>query len=83
MKKEIKTKDQLIMNLKERLVTLENKVNDIQKEERRDKSQQRIKEAIFSLEQKLEHFNFDRESINTKLDQMKFLSSMQSSSRYS
>jgi hypothetical protein len=57
-------KDLLIQNLKERLVTLEDKVNGIQREETRDKSQQRIKDAIFNLEKKLEQFNKEREENN-------------------
>jgi len=32
-------KDMLIQNLKDRLITLEDKVNGIQREEQRDKSQ--------------------------------------------
>jgi hypothetical protein len=54
MKKELKNKDLVIQNLRERLQTLEDKVNGIQREEQRDKSQKRIKEAIVNLEQKLE-----------------------------
>ncbi len=72
MKNELKSKDMMIQNLRDRLVDLEEKVNGIeQNQERngrnrgdevddeesqraRDKSQQRIKEAIINLERKLE-----------------------------
>jgi len=61
------SKDTLIYNLKERLITLEDKVNNIKREEQRDKSQQRIKEAISNLEQKLEVFSKERDVNNLKL----------------
>jgi hypothetical protein len=64
MKRELLNKDMLIQNLKERLVTLEDKVSGIYREETRDKSQQRIKEAILNLEKKLEQFNKEREENN-------------------
>jgi DNA repair exonuclease SbcCD ATPase subunit len=67
MKKELKNKDMLITNLKERLQNLEEKVNLIHREEQRDKSQQRIKDAIVNLEQKLEQFSKEREENNRKL----------------
>ena len=72
MKNELKSKDMMIQNLRDRLVDLEEKVNGIElNQERngrnrgeevddeesqraRDKSQQRIKEAIINLERKLE-----------------------------
>ena len=72
MKNELKSKDMMIQNLRDRLVDLEEKVSGIeQNQERngrnrgeevddeesqraRDKSQQRIKEAIINLEMKLE-----------------------------
>lgn len=72
MKNELKSKDMMIQNLRDRLVDLEEKVSgieqnqerqgrnrgdDIEDEESqkaRDKSQQRIKEAIINLERKLE-----------------------------
>jgi hypothetical protein len=72
MKNELKSKDMMIQNLRDRLVDLEEKVSGIeQNQERqgrnrgdeiedeesqkaRDKSQQRIKEAIINLERKLE-----------------------------
>jgi hypothetical protein len=38
MKRELKNKDLLIQNLKERLQNLEEKVGSIQREEQRDKS---------------------------------------------
>jgi hypothetical protein len=39
MKQELQSKDMIIQNLKERLITLEDKVNGINREEQRDKSQ--------------------------------------------
>lgn len=67
LKRELMSKDTLIYNLKERLITLEDKVNNIKREEQRDKSQQRIKEAISNLEQKLEVFSKERDVNNLKL----------------
>jgi hypothetical protein len=42
-------------------------VNLIHREEQRDKSQQRIKDAIVNLEHKLEQFSKEREENNRKL----------------
>lgn len=39
MSKELKSKDQIIQNLRERLIALEGKVGEIRREEERDKSQ--------------------------------------------
>ena len=81
MKRELMNKDLLIQNLKERLVTLEDKVNGIQREETRDKSQQRIKDAIFNLEKKLEQFNKEREENNQKLEELRLYGSVHTTSR--
>ena len=83
MKRELRNKDILIQNLRERLLNLEDKVNGIQREEQRDKSQQRIKEAIHNLEEKLEQFRMERELNNQKLEEIKLFSSLHSSSRAS
>ncbi len=113
MKNELKSKDMLIQNLRDRLQNLEEKVNGIQitqqvaatgvrarnnrttQEERgasttssdraRDKSQQRIKEAILNLERKLEQFRQDKDLNHLRLEEMKqqYSSSQHSSSRQS
>ncbi|CDW80340.1 UNKNOWN [Stylonychia lemnae] len=84
MKRELRNKDLLIQNLKERLLSLEDKVSSIQREEVRDKSQQRIKDAIANLEYKLEVFHKEREENNQKLQEIRLHgSSLHSSSRQS
>lgn len=83
MKRELHNKDLLITNLKERLQNLEEKVNLIHREEQRDKSQQRIKDAIWNLEQKLEQFSKEREENNRKLEEIRLFGSIHSSHRLS
>ena len=81
MKKELQSKDELILNLKERLLALEDTVSNIQREEKRDKSQQRIKDAIVNIEKKLELFSKERDINTLKLKEMSRLSSELPSSR--
>ena len=71
----------MIQNLKERLQNLEEKVNVIAKEDARDKSQQRIKDAIVNLETKLEQFRREKELNNKELEQFQTYSSFHSSSQ--
>jgi predicted RNase H-like nuclease (RuvC/YqgF family) len=73
----------LIQNLKERLGNLEDRVSGINSERQRDKSQQRIKDAIMNLERKLEQFHKEREENTLKLLEINTHSSLQSSSRHS
>ena len=53
----MKEKDRLIEQLLARISSLEEKFLGMQREKRRDKSSQRVNNAIKSLEQKLEQFS--------------------------
>jgi len=55
----------------------------IDKEESRDKSQQRIKEAIINLEMKLEQYSKEREENNRLLEEFRLYGSQHTSSRHS
>jgi hypothetical protein len=56
MRKELKDKDGQINFLRERLLELEDKVNTIQRDDKREKSQQKIKQSIRKLENCLKMF---------------------------
>jgi|JI102314A2RNA_FD_contig_41_2293151_length_547_multi_1_in_0_out_0_1 predicted nuclease with TOPRIM domain len=56
MRKELKDKDGQINFLRERLLELEDKVNTIQRDDKREKSQQKIKQSIKKLESCLKMF---------------------------
>lgn len=108
MKRELRDKDLLIQNLKDRLATLEKEFQvrildpgkqcakptedevvqkkvykAVDKEESRDKSQQRIKEAIINLEKKLEQYSKEREENNRLLEEFRLYGSQHTSSRQS
>ena len=64
MRRELQNKDSVINNLKERLLHLEDKVNIIQRDEKREKSQQKIKSSIKQLEACLKLFMQDHDNIH-------------------
>jgi archaellum component FlaC len=63
MRKELQHKDSQIRNLRERLVELEDKVNTIQRDDKREKSQQKIKQTIKKLETCLKMFYKDYQGV--------------------